>query len=386
MVNNIPIPQPGQEIDWQAIEASSLQPEIKKMAQTPQNPYWHGEGDVWTHTKLVCQALIELESWQRQTDELRDILFWAALLHDVGKPSTTALGDDAQLHSKTHNRVGAKMARNILWRDFDLSGTNDRIQFRETICSLIRFHSAPPHIVDVDNPVYSVVRISTDGLEIPKFNNRLLSILVEADMRGRKADNIKPSLEKVEMFVDFAEENDCLDNPYPFANNYSRFRYFYDKLNYPGINLYDSTWGEVIVLSALPGTGKNEYCNRVLSDLPMVSIDDVREDLNGDPTDNQGAFVNEARDRAKVFLRQKTPFVWNATNISTFTRKPIIDLIANYGASIKIVYLETDWKEQLRRNANREKSVPVNVIERLLEKMEMPSSREAEKVEWIAWN
>ena len=75
MINNFPIPQPGQEIDWQAIEASSLQLEIKKMAQTPQNPYWHGEGNVWTHTKLVCQALIELESWQRQTDELRDILF-----------------------------------------------------------------------------------------------------------------------------------------------------------------------------------------------------------------------------------------------------------------------------------------------------------------------
>ena len=386
MINNIPVPQPGQEIDWQAIEESSLQPNVKLMAQTPQDPHWHAEGDVWTHTKMVCQALIELESWQRQTDELREILFWAALLHDVGKPSTTALDVDGKLHSKNHNPVGARLARNILWREFGLAGTIDKIQFRETICSLIRFHSSPPHITDVKDPVFIAARSSVDGLEIPKFNNRLLSILVEADMRGRIADSIQESIEKVAMFVDCAEENNCLDNPYPFENDYSRFKYFHDRQNYPGVNLYDSTWGEVTILSALPGTGKDEYCNRVLSGLPMISIDDVREDLNGDPTDNQGAFVNEARDRAKAFLREKTPFVWNATNISTFTRKPIIDLITRYGASAKIVYLETDWEEQLRRNANRDKSVPVNVIERLLEKMEMPSSREAEKVEWIAWN
>ena len=386
MINNIPIPQPGQEIDWQAIEASSLQPNIKLMSQTQQNPYWHAEGDVWTHTKMVCQALIELESWQRQTDELRGILFLAALMHDIGKPATTALDNDGQLHSKNHNPVGARLARNILWRDFDLAGTNEKIQFREAICSLIRFHSSPPHITDVKDPVYIVARSSVDGLEVARFNNRLLSILVEADMRGRKADSIQESIDKVAMFVDCAEENNCLDNPYPFENDYSRFKYFHDRKNYPGVNLYDSTWGEVIILSALPGTGKDEYCNRVLSDLPMISIDDVREDMKGDPTDKQGAFINEARDRAKVFLRQKTPFVWNATNISTFTRKPIIDLIANYDASIKIVYLETNWEEQLRRNANRKSVVPVNVIERLLEKIEMPSSREAEKVEWLAWN
>lgn len=386
MINNIPIPQPGQEIDWQAIEQSSLRPEIKKMAQTPQSPIWHAEGNVWTHTKMVCQALIELESWQRQTDELREILFLAALLHDIGKPSTTALDVDGQLHSKNHNPVGAKLARNILWRDFDLAGTIDKIQFRETICSLIRFHSSPPHITDVKDPVYIVARSSVDGLEVPKFNNRLLSILVDADMRGRIADSIQESIDKVAMFVDCAEENNCLDNPYPFENDYSRFRYFYDRKNYPGVNLYDSTWGEIIVLSALPGTGKDEYCNRVLSGLPMISIDNVREELNDNPKAKQGAFINEARDRAKVFLRQKTPFVWNATNISTFTRKPVIDLITRYGASVKIVYLETNWEEQLRRNANREKVVPVNVIEQMLEKMEMPSSREAKKVEWIAWN
>lgn len=29
---------------------------IERMKNTPQNPQWHGEGDVWTHTQMVMDA------------------------------------------------------------------------------------------------------------------------------------------------------------------------------------------------------------------------------------------------------------------------------------------------------------------------------------------
>ncbi|MCP4146429.1 MAG: hypothetical protein GY757_01640 [bacterium] len=33
----------------------------KKMADCPQEPEWHREGDVQTHTELFCEALSQLE-------------------------------------------------------------------------------------------------------------------------------------------------------------------------------------------------------------------------------------------------------------------------------------------------------------------------------------
>lgn len=381
MINILPVPQPGEKIDWDALYNSELKPEFDRMRRTMQNSDWHGEGDVWTHTQMVCQALVEMESWANQSADIREILFVAALLHDIGKPACTHI-EDGKIVSSNHTRVGAKIARQILWRRFDLAGSKPAQDFREAVCSLIRFHSVPPHILDSDNPVYSVVRTSAEGFTVPKFTNQALAILVEADMRGRIADTIENSVETVRLFAQTAEENGCLNNPFPFVSNYSRFKYFHDKLDYPGINLYDNTWGTIVILSGLPGTGKDAYIKARLSNLPVISLDAIREEASVGATENQGAVINAARARAKEYLRNKTPFVWNATNVTAFVRNPIIQLCCDYSASVKIVYLETSWSEQIRRNASRENSVPESVLESLLEKMEIPVCREAHDVEW----
>ena len=85
----------GQEIDWQKIEASSLAPYFRKMSETPQEREWHGEGDVMTHTRLVCEQLVGLEGFWKLEARRRQELFIASLLHDIGKPQTTRLEDVA---------------------------------------------------------------------------------------------------------------------------------------------------------------------------------------------------------------------------------------------------------------------------------------------------
>ncbi|MFP4188830.1 MAG: hypothetical protein ACLFR5_05430 [Halobacteriales archaeon] len=43
-------------VDWEGLWAGA--PWARPMAETPQDPEYHPEGDVWTHTKMVVEALI----------------------------------------------------------------------------------------------------------------------------------------------------------------------------------------------------------------------------------------------------------------------------------------------------------------------------------------
>src|SRR5690606_6705713 len=54
-------------------------PEVAAMKGVEQPPEFHPEGDVWTHTLLLLEAL-------DQIPEKTATLAFGALLHDVGKP------------------------------------------------------------------------------------------------------------------------------------------------------------------------------------------------------------------------------------------------------------------------------------------------------------
>jgi tRNA nucleotidyltransferase (CCA-adding enzyme) len=64
-------------------------PEIAILRGTPQEPEWHPEGDVFTHTQHCLDALAALDEWRRSGATRRRMLMFAVLAHDFGKPATT---------------------------------------------------------------------------------------------------------------------------------------------------------------------------------------------------------------------------------------------------------------------------------------------------------
>lgn len=60
-------------------------PEISGLRAILQNPVFHGEGNVWEHTRRVCEALLSFPEWQELKREEKGILYLAALFHDIGK-------------------------------------------------------------------------------------------------------------------------------------------------------------------------------------------------------------------------------------------------------------------------------------------------------------
>ena len=136
-------------------------------------------------------------------------------------------------------------------------------------------------------------------------------------------------------------------------------------------------------MSGLPGAGKDTWIVRHAPDLPVISLDMIRRELKVTPSDDQGAVAALAKSRARELLRRQQSFIWNATNITRALRTSLIDLFAAYHARIRIVYVDAPWEVILRRNQEREASVPEPVIARMLRKLEVPDLTEAHTVEWV---
>ena len=118
-----------------------------------------------------------------------------------------------------------------------------------------------------------------------------------------------------------------------------------------------------------------------MQDAPMISLDNIRQELKLKPGDTNGIVIQTAKERAKEYLRKHQSFVWNATNL-TPQRKQLIDLFESYKARVFIDYLETTPEEQKRRNHNRDNVVPEETINDMIGKLVLPEFFEAQYVSW----
>jgi len=94
-------------------------PEIAALRGTPQEPEWHPEGDVFTHTQLCLDALTALDEWKNGNAPRRRLLMFAVLAHDFGKPATTQRAEKRgalRWISPGHESAGGPLAEGFLRR------------------------------------------------------------------------------------------------------------------------------------------------------------------------------------------------------------------------------------------------------------------------------
>lgn len=355
------------------------QPFAQEMADCMQDPLWHAEGDVWTHTEMVCAELLRLPMWTTLSKEEQVILLLTAIFHDAGKPATTCVEEaTGRIRSPKHAQFGMRIARRTLFE----MGCEFRV--REAICNLVLFHGRPPFLSKNERPAWELIKLSG------YVDHRLLYWFALADTRGRVCNEHSTSHpeEVLEMWKLVAEENDCLGKPFRFANDHARFLFYrgsLDNLNYAPHEAYRCT---MTVMCGLPGSGKDSWVEQenaeTQDELPVVSLDHWRKKLNVSPDENQGVVVQAGREQCREFLRSETDFVFNATNTTRQIRKLWIDLGADYNARIKIVYVEPLLEVLLQQNAQRDDSVPDSVIQRLIDKLDPPTLTECHELQVIS--
>ncbi len=360
------VPEPGHAVAWDELHAAFAW--VEAMRGCPQDPVFHAEGDVWIHTRMVCDAMAALPAYAEADAARRLRLHAAALLHDVAKPRTTVVEDDGRVRSPGHSPAGAFDARLVLWR-LGMPRAD-----REEVCALIRFHQVPYHWAKRSDSRRLVIRMSQTA------SLRELGWLAEADLRGRVCPDQGERIDDVSLFCDYADELGCLRAPWAFANDHARVEFFRRPDRDPSWAAHDDTRTRVTVMSGLPGAGKSRWVAEHAEGQPVIELDAIRRELRIGPDEPQGKVIDVARGRARELLREGRPFVWDATNLSRTLRKAVVGTCLDYHARVRLVYVEAPAHALFRRNRERPHPVPENVLGRMLRRWEPPDPTEAHEL------
>ncbi len=344
------------------------------MKATQQDRIHHQEGDVYTHTQMVLNALVNLEEYQQLTRFEKQVLEYTAIFHDIAKPATYTVIDDNRITHPRHGSIGANITRQILDKE------NYTYQFIAAVYYTVLYHGYPFWLFEKENPLRAV--ITTSLLTC----NKWLYIFAKADLLGRVCGDADDMRYKLELFKEFCLEHNCFDRPKVFKSDYDRFYYFNVDDSYPDTELYHRYAFEIFMMAGLPASGKDHYIHqRWGEELPVISLDDIRETLEISPKENQGPVIQMARERSKEYCRKKQSFIWNATNISKNMRSQLIATWLPYHPKIHIVFLFKNINQALTDNAGREKEYKISSsqILKMHEKVQFPTVMECHSLEVV---
>lgn len=146
-------------------------PPLAALDGLPQDPTFHPEGDVYTHTALCLDVFAE----QRVGDDVEDLVVGLAVLcHDVGKPLVQQVDDTGRIRTPGHPQAAVQVVEAFL---IDLTGQPTLVR---QVLPLVREHARPVQLYNQQSGDAAVRRLARDVERI----DRLLRV-VRADLGGR---------------------------------------------------------------------------------------------------------------------------------------------------------------------------------------------------------
>jgi tRNA nucleotidyltransferase (CCA-adding enzyme) len=171
-------------------------PEVAALRGVAQDPTWHPEGDVLTHT---AHALDYFATHLRTDDDEDDTVVASAIIcHDLGKATTTVVRD-GRIRALGHEGAGVEPTLRLLRR-------LGQYRLAEDVAPLVARHLAPVTLT-TDR---AVRRLSTD---VPRLD--LLARVSRADVNGRPPLTNDESGRKIDEFEERVNRLGLDDGPPP---------------------------------------------------------------------------------------------------------------------------------------------------------------------------
>jgi len=166
-------------------------PELAILRGTPQDPAWHPEGDVFTHTQCCLDALVAEPEWSAAGAAQRRLLSLAVLAHDFGKPATTVWAEKrGAMHwiSPGHEPAGGPIAVRFLRR------LGAPLELDVPVSQLVAHHLVHHHGHDSD---YSDSQVRRLARKLAPATIDDLALVMIADARGRPPVDPAATLELI---------------------------------------------------------------------------------------------------------------------------------------------------------------------------------------------
>lgn len=309
------------------------------------NPY-HQEGDVWTHTMMVC----------KQAENMPYEVKIAALLHDIGKPDTREINPkNNHVMFLNHDAVSAFKAIEVLNRP-ELNLTKDQ---KVLIFNMIALHT-------------QVFKQTREQLGRTCTDNSLLLTgllaLGHADHEGR------------------------------FTNKPGEIPNLSEIQQWHRTRVYPENSKEVIILCGIPNSGKSTWVEKNVPDdsnvpgtVSVVSRDELIKLSNPSLTYNEAwkqANQNEIdKQLTQLFkLAKMSQFNTTIVDMTHMSKKSRAKSLSHFGSEYKrkcVVFL-TDLPTIFKRNSEREgKVINRKVIEQMMTSFYPPTLDEFDEIEYI---
>ena len=132
-----------------------------------------------------------------------------------------------------------------------------------------------------------------------------------------------------------------------------------------------------IMVVGLPASGKSTLAEKLKEEYnaEIISSDNLRKELYNDEQNQEhnGEIFNEMMKRTIAYLKKNKNVIYDATNINSKRRINICSQVSKY-VDEKICYLlTTSYELCIKRNNERERKVPDEVIKRMLYNFNTPS-------------
>lgn len=335
---------------------------LEKMAETKQNPRYHAEGSVLAHTELVVQKFQELKDGFSLTASEERILYWAAVMHDIGKTETTRY-EDGRWRSPGHEKAGLSMARNLILENQALSPAE-----RVKVLDLVRWHGFPLRWVKHNGDMGELKQLGT------RTDLRLLGIFSVFDFQGRVCEEKEKTMGMIHHFQQESvpkaeyELGRFEDLQSTFGKwNLRHKNAAWNALKMGNLSLVErlmdaqayqdyQTFGKKVYLTVGPAlSGKSHYISEQMEGIFHVKLAEF--DIDEELLDHDyylGRKMVEFKHSLVIFLNRHRHVVLEGRNLNPKLRKSISEVVRDLDVELEYLVFESTLEELHERNAAME--------------------------------